>query len=151
MANYSIDIFKILNAIDKKNLKFFDSLDEKEYKDLQPYVLMKWLSGIDNASQIYLINEIINPYVFKLQKHKELLIKLLTVVTNGKINRYKWLKQKSSSKYANSISVIKEYFNYNTMEAKEAFKILSTEDIINYAEQLGRQDDDLKKIKKELK
>lgn len=151
MPNYSIDIFKILNSLDSKNLEFFNNLEEKELKDIQPYVLMKWLSGTNDELQIYLLNETINPYAFTLQKHKMLLIKLLTISTNGKNKRYKWIKQKSKEKYTNSISVIKEYFQYSTKEALEAFRILKKTDILEYAQQLGRQDEDLKKIKKELK
>lgn len=150
-GKYANDIFAVLSAIDKKNISYFDSLTEKELKDISPYVLMKWLAGTSDPYQVYVLNEIINTRVFNLQKHKELLIALLTVCTDGKSKRYKWMKSKTVSNYGNCISVIKDYFNYNTKDAKEAFNILTEQDILLYADHLGRQDDELTKIRKELK
>lgn len=151
MSKYSTDIFAVLAALDKKDLSYFESLNEKEMKDLSPFVLMRWLYGTNDAAQVYLLNEVVNTKVFALQKNKELLMGLLSVCTNGKPKRYKWSKGKGSTKYINCVSVIKEYFKYNLKEAKDAFNILKDADILSYAEQLGKQDDDLAKIRKELK
>lgn len=151
MSKYSTDIFSVLSAIDKKDFSFFEKLSEKEMKDISPFILMRWLSGTVEPAQIYLLNELVNSHVFSLQKHKELMIRLLMLCTDGKVKRYKWSKLKNTSNSPNCIGVIKEYFKYNNKEAKDALQLLSKQDILSYAEQLGRQDDELTKIRKELK
>lgn len=50
-----------------------------------------------------------------------------------------------------TIAVVREYFTYSSIEAGEALPLLDDDAVINCAEQLGRQPDELKQIKKELK
>lgn len=151
MKNYETNIFDVLSALDRKDLKFFDILDEKQLKDISPYMLMKWLSGTNDLAQIYILNETINNYAFSLQKHKELLIDILSICTSGKTKRYKWNKTKKSEKFESTLSVIKDYFGYSSKEAKDALNLLDDKAILAYSEMLGRQEEDLVKIKKELK
>lgn len=151
MKNYETNIFDVLSALDRKDLKFFDSLDEKQLKDISPYMLMKWLSGTNDLAQIYILNETINNYAFSLQKHKELLIDILSICTSDKTKRYKWNKTKKSEKFESTLSVIKDYFGYSSKEAKDALNLLDDKAILAYSEMLGRQEEDLVKIKKELK
>ena len=77
----------------------------------------------------------------------------MTLCTTGKPQRYFWNKaqSKKSSKTPTVVGVVREYFKYNTIQAIEALPLLDDEDILEYAEQLGRQKEDVAKIKKELK
>ena len=77
----------------------------------------------------------------------------MSVCTSGQSRRYKWTKtaSKKTSKAAACVSVIKDYFKYNTRHATDALLLLDDETILFYAEQLGRQLDEIKVIKKELK
>jgi hypothetical protein len=47
--------------------------------------------------------------------------------------------------------MVKDYYGYNTMNAIDALKILSKADLLNIAEHLGRQKDEIVKINNELK
>ena len=78
MATHKLDIFRILNNINKK-IDFYDTLTTEEQKSIQPLVLMKWLSGTSSMRQIAFLNEIVNPYIFTLSNHKKLLIWMLTI------------------------------------------------------------------------
>lgn len=152
-AAHKLDIFRVLNHTSRKDPKFFKELTEEEQKAYQPLIVMRWLTGTTDARQIYFINELVNPFVFTLTKHKELLYFLMTTCTSGKQQRYYWNKalSKKSTKTPTAVSVIKDYFNYSTLHAIEALPLLSTDDILDYAAQLGRQKEDIAKIKKEMK
>jgi hypothetical protein len=151
--NHKIDIFQVLNHISKKDKNFFKQLTDEEKKAFQPLIVMRWLTGTNDARQVYFINELVNPFVFSMYNHKELIYYLMTTCTRGKTQRYNWTKSssKKSSATPSSVGVIKEYFNYSTLHAIEALPMLSNDDIMEYAEHLGRQKEDITKIKKELK
>ena len=119
---------------------------------VEPSVTMRWLSGTSNARQIFYINELVNPNVFHLHKHKELLYFLMTLCGFGP-RRYFWNKTVLKKKTALpiTISIVRRIYGYSTIEALDALPLLSNEDIMEHAEDLGEQPDIIKKLKKELK
>jgi hypothetical protein len=148
-----LDVFRVLKAADAKNASFFGTLTEDEKKELQPFLVMRWMSGSGNAAQVYLINEFVNPYAFSLTNHKELLWQLLTVANVGKNQRYVWnkLPGKQSSSRPTAVKVVAQYYGYNTKEAQKVLDVLTREDVVELAEELGFQPDDITKLKRELK
>lgn len=151
---YKLDLFKdVLPNLSRKNEKYYKTLTEEQAKEISPVVLMRWLSGTGDARQVYFLNELVNPFVFNLGKHKELLVDLLTLCTSGREQRYKFnkVKSKKTSKTPKSVEVIKDFFSYNTIDALEVMPMISNEDILSFAEQLGRQPPEISAIKKELK
>lgn len=153
MAEYKLNIFRVLGHINKKDRQFYQTLTEQEQKAFAPLTVQRWLSGIDDPAQIIFLNELVNPYVFSLQKHKNLLYKLMTICTDGHQVRYSYPKNKSAkgSNLLTVIQVVKDYFNYSTKDAFITLPLLSDEDILTYASELGRQNDEIIKIKRELK
>ncbi len=152
-TNHKLNIFQVLDHISKKDTEYYHKLTEEEQKAFLPVIVTRWLSGTSNARQVYFINELVNTSVFSLHKHKELLYYLMTICGPGRSQRYFW--NKTASKKSNStpisVSIIREYFGYNTTEALECMPLLSNDDIITYAEELGTQSDTITKLKKELK
>ena len=148
-----LNIFNVLERLDVKDVYYYDKLTDNERKAFVPLVTMKWLSGVYDARQVYFINELVNPHVFNLYKHPKLLYFLMTLCGSGKSKKHFWNKtlSKKSSSTPTVIGVVREYFGYSTLEAIDALPLLSDVDILLYAENLGRQKDDIKKIKKELK
>lgn len=153
MTSKRVDIFKLLTALSKKNQKFYEELTEEEKRTVAPLVVMRWLSGTQSARQVYFLNELVNPFVFSLYKHPELLMKLMTICTSGKFVKYKWNKPLSKKTTSSPITTkcIREYFGYNTIDALGVLPLLTNDDVLQYAEQLGYQPDEIKKIKAELK
>ena len=150
---HKLNIFEVLGKINSQNHQYYPSLSEEEQKAIAPLVLMRWLTGTTDARQIYFLNELVNPFVFSLAQHKQLLFDLMVVCSSGKSRRYVWKKAKgkNSSKHPNATKVIQDYFGYSSSKAQESLPLLSTETILNYAEELGTQPDVIKLIKKELK
>lgn len=149
---YKFDIFKLLERLSLKDKEFFDKMSEEDLKALQPLVLMRWMSGTTDARQLFFLNELSNSMVFPLTKHKRLLLNLLMISSSGKAKRYFWNKAKNNKKTStpHTIEVIKKYFGYSTLEAKEALTLLKDQDILGYAVYLGYQPVEIKAVTKEL-
>lgn len=152
MSTYSLDIFKLLSDIDKGNLDLWETLSEEEQKGFAPLIVMRWMSGCNDIRQIIYLNELVNPVVFVLGKHPKLLMQLLTICSSKQPRRYSWLKQ-SGNKKTNKVSnkLIMDYYSCSNKEAENYLKILTDEDIIIIAENLGLQKDEMAIVKRELK
>lgn len=144
-----IDIFQVLDHCSKKNISFYENLPDDKKKAIAPFVIQRWLTGTSNGQQIFLINEIVNPFVFTLQKHKTLLWYLITCCMPGKTQRYFWNKTKTSTTKPETLTVVCEYFNYSKKHGRDAINVLKHSDIISCAESLGKQQDIISKINKE--
>lgn len=149
---YALDIFDVLNHVNMNDFEYYGKLEEHEQKALHPLVLMKWMLGTNSDKQILRMNTRVNPYVFSLGQHKELLYKLLCSTTMGKSQRYSWIKTASAKKVGSlATAVVEEFYKCSPREAKAAMELLSGEEVLEMAEYLGRQSDELTKIKAEFK
>lgn len=148
-----LDIFRVLSHINKKDIHFYSSLTDEEQKGFAPLVVQRWLSGTKDPGQIIFLNELVNPFIFNIQKHKELLYQLMTICTRGQFTKYNYPKQKSkkSSLMPTTLSVVKRWFNYSSADAYEVLPLLSDDDILIQANELGLQKEEIAKIKRELK
>lgn len=153
MAQYKTDIFEVLGNLNKKNHQYYTGLTEEEQKSIAPLVLMRWLSGTSNPLQIVLLNEVVNPFVFSLQKHKTLLFDLMCVCTTGKFQKYNWLKANSARQPGRPLAtaIICQYYGYSVTQAQEVLSLFTSDEIISIAEGLGKQKDEITKLKAELK
>jgi len=149
MSSNKPTIFEILSYIDKKQLTKIE--DEEFNKIFVPFITAKWLAFTTNPVQIYAINENVNPYLFSLYKHKPLLWKLMCGVTNGKSQRYTWIKNVSESKKSQTVELLAVYLNCSKREAREHVDTYSEQDIVTIAEQMGKDKDEINKLKKEFK
>jgi hypothetical protein len=151
---YKLDLFGILNKFDKKQRDIWNSLSDEEKKEISPLILMRWLSGTSDQRQIIFLNEIANQLVFQIPDHKELLLKLLSVANSGSSRRYTWLSQKSNASEKRgskrALEIIQQYYQCSPKESKEYLQILYKEDVIEIAESLGLQKDEIQLLKKEF-
>lgn len=152
-TKHKLDVFRVLRNINQKNKNFFSELDEEETKGFHPLVVERWLTGTNDPNQIIFVNELVNRFVFSLSDDKELLYKLMTICTSGGNPRYQWIRTKSryQSNLSATVSVISEYFDYSDDETIRCLEIMSDEDILGIAEDIGTEKDIVSKIKKELK
>jgi len=154
VKDYKLDIFDVMRNIDVKNRGYYSSLSDEEKKALAPIVIMRWMTGIGaSARQVYFMNEIVNPYVFSLHRHPELLVKLMMVCTGGRKSHYKWRKREKKNATGTSklVELVCSYFGYSKADASDALPLLSDDDLLSYAVQLGYQPDELKTLKRDMK
>lgn len=146
-----LDIFDVLSKLDTKKFDYLTSLPEAQQKAFMPLVVMRWMSGTKDPRQITFLNEFVNPYVFQFTKDRDLMFKLMASCSDGRKHRYVWNKKTPQSSTPNSLKVIKQYFNYSTREAKMVLDDLNNNDIMQFAEELGFQKEEINNLKKELK
>lgn len=148
---YKLDIFSLFGKIDSGDLKFYEKMSDDERKDYSPLIIMRWLSGCDDPRQIVFLNTLVNPMVFPLAKHPELMSKLLVVSSSKHKRRYQWISQKKSTgKTPNKIKMLMEYFGYSEREAKQYVKLVNDTEYEKCANELGWQKEDITKLKKEF-
>ncbi len=142
-----IDIFEILRKIDECDITYFEKLSDEEIKSIHPLVIMRWMSGTKDNSQIQRLNTICNSFVFSLQKERMLLIKLLMASSTSK-KTYKWYGKKTTGSISKTnVELIMEYYQCSKKEAIGAAPLLSKDDIMNLAAEMGYQKDDMTGIK----
>lgn len=151
-VKHKYDLFAVLGQVNTKKADYYDSLPEEQQKQIQPLLIQRWMSGTNSARQVFLLNEVANPYVFSLFKHKTLLWQLLTIAAPGKFAKYNWMSQKGAKEHNQPVAtkVVMEYYSYNSKHAQDAVKLLNCEQIITMANDLGYQPDVIAKIKKEF-
>lgn len=150
MNKNAFDLFDGLSELTAGNLQWYDNLSDEGKKSAAPLIIARWLSGTSDPAQIVRLNTFVNPYVFSLGTEKPLLFKLIASSTTRRPKRYYWLKNpgsKGTKKMA--IEVAKEYYGWSTREAE--LHTISAEDSIKMAEELGWDDEQIKKLKKEFK
>ena len=146
---------EVLTNLDKKNLKYYDSLSEEEQKEFQPFVLMRFLSSSDNSSleakySLITTNEFVNQYLWELPKEKELHAKLLAASGLGFKQKHSWIAAKNKN-----TDIVKDFIkmisnmngqNPNRLELDIHIKNLTYVKLVDLLDEYGIQKDEAKKI-----
>jgi hypothetical protein len=150
---FKLDIFELLDQLNRRDLTIWSKLTEEQRKAFAPLVVERWMAGTSDKRQVVMINELVNPFVFELADHPELLMKLLSVANSGGRQRYQWMPMKAGkkTKLEHSVRAITEALSCTKSEAQEYTQLLDAEDIMTYAERMGWQKEELAKLKAELK
>ena len=147
----SFDLFEGLSKLSSRDLQWYDTLSPEDQKAASPFVMARWMTGTSDQAQLIRINTFVNPYGFSLGQEKPLLFKLLAASATGKSKRYQWLKSpgaKSATKL--KLEVIKQFYEVSTREATTYASDIAAADIMEMAEELGWEQDEMKKLKKEV-
>lgn len=147
----SLDVFALIKAAQNKDFQFYDKLSDQQRKEFAPVVVQRWISGCDDPLQVMMVNEYVNPYVFALHKHPQLLYKLMAVASqkNNRCTYPKIVKNKDKSTPL-AVDVIKRMLSVSTDEATSLVKTMKPQDIIDAGYDLGYDSSDIKKLTKEL-
>jgi len=144
-----IDIFDVLKNIDNGNIYYLDSLTEDEKNKLSMVVLFRWMTGTENSQQIRALDSIVNPFLYTLSNHKDLIYKLMVIASSGTEKRYKWIPFKKGKNKQLTNKLISEYYDLSNTSASNYINMFDIETLIDMAKELGYDDNELKKIKKE--
>lgn len=148
---FKLDIFKILGELSSGDQMVYRRLSDDEKKGFAPLVIMRWMTGTSDQRQIIALNTFANTKIFPLGKHPELLAMLLASCSSKVSRRYNWLGIKSGKKKNLTRQVVQEYFDYSSLEMRKLEVLPSDEEILEMAEALGWQKEEMAKLKKELK
>ena len=149
---FKLDIFKLLGMIGSKSSgDIYKGLSDDEKKGFAPLVVMRWMSGTGDQRQIMALNTFANRFIFPLGKHPHLLMQLLQACSSKAGGRAQWLAIKGGTKKTQLRNeVIMEYFDYSVNELRALTVFPSNDDVIQMAEELGWQKEELAKLKKEF-
>ena len=144
--------FRQLNALD---FDFWDKLTPEERKQASPFVFSMWMQNSSNDGQVLYLNEFVNPHLFTTLKNKEdIAFILLALSSRGHQNRYSWVKRPSNKEKgvkADGVkSILKEYFEESERNIGYYLERLTSEEFVRICEEMGIQDDEKKKLKKEF-
>lgn len=125
------DLFAFMKAMNNGDFSFVDNMTDEEVKKISPYVLLMWVAGAQSNESIHLAvtNAFVNPYVFSLNKHPRLLLKLF-ISANCDIGntRYKFIKSGASEK-STVIKQIADYYGLTYSQARDIMQLLSEENL----------------------
>lgn len=137
---YKNDIFKVITELDKRNYNFFKNYTEEQYKELQPYTLLRWLSAVqthnDKESEYYILstNNLVNSYIFNLSEHKNLLLNLLCSCGLKTWMKHAWIPMKTN-KINKEEKVAQDFYKLTDDEwniKKETLTKNDIEEILRY-------------------
>jgi len=147
---FALDIFKLLEDIGSKG-DAYARLTDDEKKGFAPVVVQRWLTGVKDERQIIALNSFANKHVFALGKHPHLLSLVFQACVSKVPRRYFWLGVKSKSKKPLRDEVLKQRFEWSSNELRKQGPLSFTPtEIMQLAEELGWQKEDITKLKKEL-
>lgn len=144
----AFDLFAGLESLTAGNFEWYAKLSDEGKKAAAPFVIMRWLSGTSDAAQIVRLNTYANQYMFSLGAEKELLFKLLAATTTRRPKRYYWQKPPGSKVKKLSLEVAKEYYGWSAREA--SMQEIDKNDLLEMAAEIGWDNDQISKLKKEL-
>jgi hypothetical protein len=143
-----LNIFDVIRKISEGDAKYFETLDPQQLNTIHHIVLQRWLTGTSNGVQIQLINMIVNKVAFTVDRMTGLLM-LMACVINPPSTRYTWIPATQKKAGSMSVKVVQEAQGCSQREAIEMLSLYSLDELIEDATDLGWDDDEIKKLKKE--
>jgi hypothetical protein len=151
-----LELNRVLSNLDAKNRDFYDQLNDEERKGLSPFLTIRYASSIDhNMPEVseYVLeatNRRVNPHFLDLKGHPKLQWLLLTTTSMGLgPMRHSWIKPLGGKKSSNDRTrgfLSQEFPGANSTELDILLTINSHEDILEYAADLGHQENQLSKL-----
>ena len=152
---FKLDVFEVIGMVDKNYREYYHDIPEEEQKALKAslFTLIRWISGVEGKSEdlqahyVMTVNEYFNKHFFTLSNHPELLWRLLCLCSyNDKVHRRTWFKGKIAAKNKKEAFLMELYPNHKPDEISLMSKVMSDEDIIQLAMDLGYEDKEVMKI-----
>jgi hypothetical protein len=135
----------ILNALDKKDMGFYDRLSAEHRKQLTPFLLNRYMSivrGKEELHAYYLMatNQRVNKNYFDLAKHPKLVWQLLCTVSPGMGNQYhQWIGFKKKTSDTKARKILADFYpNYKEDELNLLVSITTVQELKELVEASGQ-------------
>lgn len=148
MSKYKTNITEVLKAIGRRDTKYFNQMTPEKIQSLSPYVVFLWTKYSNDSNQhlrVVLSNEIVNDYLFSLQKDPLLLLKLITVSQGLFGSTYFTFKKNKKQDESFALSLVQEYYGLSKDKAMDSLRCLSLTDLKELGVQLGYENTELNK------
>lgn len=104
LQHVDFDLFAALEALDRKDYGYFDTLTEEQQKKFVPYMMMHWVSSIKKQGEVgkyYVLatEEFANKHIFNeyVQRHPKLQWLMLCIVSPDMGKQFhQWIPQLSN-------------------------------------------------------
>jgi hypothetical protein len=147
---YKNDLFKdVIPALDRRDIKYYSTLNEEQQKDISIWILTRWMSSIakNQADQLYAVNVVVNSKSKYLAKHKELQWMLLAITGTGKPERHVWIAPpKGIKKNKVEEAVLARYPMLRDDELELMLKINDQDSLEDFFRECGYDDIAIKEI-----
>lgn len=143
-----MSLFDHVNMIkEKKNINYFDSLNEEDRKTFNRYMILRVLSM--NHRIINLVSEL-SQYFDKIQDDR-IFCKLLMSKIPKDFYFHKYIKSTIANVNSDLINIIKNYYNVSYNDACEYYKLFVINDnnlneLIMLLEESGQSEKDINKL-----
>jgi hypothetical protein len=144
LQNVDFDLFSALEALDRKDYGYFDTLTEEQQKKFVPYMMLHWVSSIKKQGEVgkyYVLatEECANKHMFNeyVQRHPKLQWLMLCIVSPDMGKQFhQWIPQLSNKISELKINskpkdfsdyLSKIYNNADTLSIRELSTQLSVE------------------------
>ena len=132
---YKNNIFDVIKNIDNKNYQYYNSLDDEQKKDIQPYTLTRWMSAIAGNESKHEkftkdINNFVNTHFWELSKYKDLQMLLLESCGQPGWNKHQWIPiSKNTPKDKSYETLRKEFKTMSDDDFQQCYNSLDEKDI----------------------
>ena len=154
---YKLDLTTVLQAIDKRNLKFYSTLNEEEKKAYVPLVLMRYISSVTDqnrnvAYSVLATNDLVNVGFWQLDKHKELQHMLLCLCGLGGKQYRPWIGLKNRKTKNKIIEFLCDYYPEQKIDEIEIiYENLDYESFLDFLNTSGISPAEIKSFTAEWK
>lgn len=126
---HTLDIFRVLGAIDCQDFNFLDSLSEEEKKAFTPTTALRWASAIspdggEAEAMLWLVNEYANIDFYAISDHPELQFKLMAAAGLGKKFRHQWINMPKKKGLAGFSTLCEFLLNWHPGANNDEINIL---------------------------
>jgi len=144
-AKPKLDLPKTLEAFDRRNYNYYETLPEEFKKQYSAFVLMRFMSSAPNQDRnheyfLYAVNELVNKNFWDLSKYPDLQHLLLCSCGTGRKQFHKWIPNKKIKKMKWIELFAEKYKDLSDLEIKILKKTHTKDDIYEMSMSLGKTD-----------
>lgn len=136
--------------MDSFDIEYIDSLPENEKREINNYMLLRWMACSDDRDKLLRLAALPNKTIFALSQYPALGTHLIASCGTGSKDSLRWRKKVyDKPTRPETVKLLMEYYNMSRTDAEKDAKLMNLDSMIEIAEDLGK-DHILNKLRKEF-
>lgn len=129
-----LDIFRVLNAVDRRDKTFYDNLTDDERKAFSPYVMLRWVSSVNSnkiLEQWYVeeTNRMVNINYFTLAKHPKFMWMMYSQVGSTQRVKHEYIAKTTTKKDKRLEALMELYPSVKQQDLKLLLEVCNSNEI----------------------